>query len=711
MAAERAAGSSPQASNAGALHRLVRTLSGKASSQSAAHPISPVLSSGTIPPSISEAHDGLAVTSSSRGSTSTNVQSSQKDLLAAVIDRFKNFNFGLGKFSTSSASDGPQESQDASPNTTSTAPANILLETSGDAADAQAEPFPSGPAEVDAVDQDESTYLARKIQALIDSLPLPSSPRTPIPPKQPKPPARDRSGRPIPPPGATPIKDSKLIAMLSSATIMNGGRAGAGERERRVSVWSVLESLGSARADDGDDVENGPGDGEGDGEGTGDGDGGSVFQDTSGIMMYSPLFPTNESLVEIADSGLIEPPPAEEGGNSAAAAQFAGLMGMWPFSIWSSDSTSGSTLVPAVSAPTSSPPSLTTLPVSPVGSPRPPGSPSLPGSPRIARLRIQGQRVWVPSTTKLSFQAMWWGYRLYLPPPVVDILDDKQIEATKRAAMITTALTWFFSNIPLTALPPAVRPAVLLLQTLIPYVGYIGTFISWSWGTIKSYDTGHGVILTATWLLPVALIPGTWQAEEFPPASPPEQGPTPLPPTSPPPVSSPSLPTSPTPAPPSSPPPSSPPISPAPTPSDPRIPVQLPPSSPPPSSPLPPRSPAPPTQEPTPPTSPPTSPRPELPQASEPLPPWVLPPPPPSPPKIPLPEIGPDEPLPRFGFGALGKGRSRDRDGERKREKGRGKERDGKKDGKDRAKRFKAIVSSPFMGSRSQSGGASAGGA
>lgn len=78
----------------------------------------------------------------------------------------------------------------------------------------------------------------------------------------------------------------------------------------------------------------------------------------------------------------------------------------------------------------------------------------------------------------------------YLPPPVLDILSDKQLEATKRAAMLTAALTWFFGHLPINALPLPMRPALLLLQTLVPYVGYIGTFISWSWSTIKSYDTG-----------------------------------------------------------------------------------------------------------------------------------------------------------------------------------------------------------------------------
>lgn len=56
--------------------------------------------------------------------------------------------------------------------------------------------------------------------------------------------------------------------------------------------------------------------------------------------------------------------------------------------------------------------------------------------------------------------------------------------------MITVALTWFFNNLPVAALPLAVRPALYLLQRLVPYLGYLGTFIAWSWNTIKTYDVG-----------------------------------------------------------------------------------------------------------------------------------------------------------------------------------------------------------------------------
>ena len=88
-------------------------------------------------------------------------------------------------------------------------------------------------------------------------------------------------------------------------------------------------------------------------------------------------------------------------------------------------------------------------------------------------------------------------------------------------------------------LPPPLQPAVVVLQTIVPLVGYIGAFIAWSWGAIKDFDKGallhpshnsgvrshrymqgNGVILTATWILPIALIPGTWDAANVPKTQP-----------------------------------------------------------------------------------------------------------------------------------------------------------------------------------------------
>lgn len=86
-------------------------------------------------------------------------------------------------------------------------------------------------------------------------------------------------------------------------------------------------------------------------------------------------------------------------------------------------------------------------------------------------------------------------------------------------------------HLPVSLLPPQMRPGVTILRHLIPYVGYMGGFIAWTWSAIRSFDKGmdclanvevslnesyigYGVVLTATWLLPFALIPGTWEADQ-----------------------------------------------------------------------------------------------------------------------------------------------------------------------------------------------------
>lgn len=316
-------------------------------------------------------------------------------------------------------------------------------------------------------ESDESEVLAAKIRNLIDSLPIPSPGSSRTSPR--KAPAHDKSGKPIPPPEASRTDDEKLISYLNSATIMNGGKGG-----NRESVWSILDSLGAPKHDSTEGSGSQPNEGDGNDDGTSD----HETLDDSSIMMYAPLVPTKDSVVELAETQLV-PADASHTPLTPALATIQAFSSFswwppkfWPFTAWNSGD------------------DKTTQPA-PV-------------------------RVWVPSTTKLSFQVMWWGYRIYLPPPVLSILSDKQLEATKRAAMITTALTWFFGHIPITALPPQIQPAILLLQKLVPFVGYIGTFISWSWSTIKSYDIGYGVYLTATWILPVALIPGTWQSYDFP---------------------------------------------------------------------------------------------------------------------------------------------------------------------------------------------------
>ncbi|SPO35434.1 uncharacterized protein PSFLO_00905 [Pseudozyma flocculosa] len=124
----------------------------------------------------------------------------------------------------------------------------------------------------------------------------------------------------------------------------------------------------------------------------------------------------------------------------------------------------------------------------------------------------QGQkRIWVPSTTKVSLHASWWGFNIYLPEAIIGKLDGDVDEAEKIANLVNKCLTFILDNIP-AGLPTALGAVITILKAIAPTTGYISTFIGWSWDTIKSFDKGQGVVLSATWILPVALIPRAWDA-------------------------------------------------------------------------------------------------------------------------------------------------------------------------------------------------------
>ncbi|EST08008.1 hypothetical protein PSEUBRA_002402 [Kalmanozyma brasiliensis GHG001] len=136
------------------------------------------------------------------------------------------------------------------------------------------------------------------------------------------------------------------------------------------------------------------------------------------------------------------------------------------------------------------------------------------------------KRVWVPSSTKVSIHASWWGYNLYLPQPVLDKLDGDVDEAEKVANLINKCLTYILNNVP-AGLPASFAAVVVILKAIAPTTGYISTFIGWSWDTIKSFNKGQGVVLSATWILPVALIPRAWDAPASPNGSAPATPSTP----------------------------------------------------------------------------------------------------------------------------------------------------------------------------------------
>ena len=280
----------------------------------------------------------------------------------------------------------------------------------------------------------EPKPFAEKLKRMIDTLPIPSSwaaavvgagqSQAPIHARVPQ---EGDEGPPIP-----DGVDPETMKLLGSQNVMNGDEGGevvhAGRK--RESIWSALDRLNPRRlaTSGGGAVAAPPG-----------------LDTERGVMIYSPLEPTNESEVELAESLEVSHSEAQEKEQEEAVRKDNGKGK-------ETDTDTG----PAI-------PSLTPTAT---------------------------EKVWVPSTTRISVLTTWWGYRLYLPPPVMATLNSNQMKATKRAAMITTALQWLVNKLPLKLLPPNLRAPVMLLRRLGPLVGYIGVFIAWTWTRICACDQG-----------------------------------------------------------------------------------------------------------------------------------------------------------------------------------------------------------------------------
>lgn len=338
---------------------------------------------------------------------------------------------------------------------------------------------PTSPAKVST---EPPVSFARRIGALIDSLPAAvTASLTSGTGQQPSLKDEGKQGSPVP-----AEMDKNLVHMLSSEEIMNGRSANdTNKSSKNNNIWNILASLKSNTDSEQESINPPPS---------------AVEEEHGGFMMYAPLEPTNDSQLEFAQS---------------------------------------ETLLEYVDDPSAS--TLTANPLDSVkkneGSTNDSTSKASP-TPAQKGKKTREKHIWVPSTTQLSLLSTWWGYRLYLPPPVMTKLDGTSLKATARAAMLTTALKWLLDKIPLMLIPVQFRPAVKMLKTLSPVVGYVGVFVAWSWDRVKSLDkgvfhlkvhlvcvelkflffysnVGNGVILTATWLLPVALLPMSWDAGDI----------------------------------------------------------------------------------------------------------------------------------------------------------------------------------------------------
>ena len=320
--------------------------------------------------------------------------------------------------------------------------------------------------------------FARRIGALIDTLPTFTS--TAPAPSSSQVQDEGKQGSPVP-----AEMDKDLVRMLASEEIMNGrptddiktNTDGKNAAQNTSNIWNILASLKSTIGLK--DSETPPPT--------------AVEEDQGGVMMYTPLEPTNDSQLELAESETLLEYVDDP---------------VLPSASTSTTNNPDKKVEGSFTSPTQTPPRTS-----------------------------KEKHIWIPSTTQLSVLATWWGYRLYLPPPVMTKLNGTSLKATARAAMLTTALKWLLDKIPLILIPIQFRPAVKMLKTLTPIVSYVGVFIAWSWDRVKSLDkgvylmsrgfmyaklkalfllnVGNGVVLTATWLLPVALIPMPWDAGDI----------------------------------------------------------------------------------------------------------------------------------------------------------------------------------------------------
>ncbi|KAI0066510.1 hypothetical protein BV25DRAFT_1820485 [Artomyces pyxidatus] len=367
----------------------------------------------------------------------------------------------------------------------------------------------------------EPLTLAKRIQALIYSRPALPALLTPSATNASSSGSSETAGPSTPlasQPPPPPIADSAMISLLSNAGVMSGSLD-----KGRQSVFAILDRLRlpsrspAAPSEGGARIE-------------------EESDDDSSVMLYGPLEPNEDSEVEIARSDIMSVyDDGETIEYERPAQRLSMLEGYVPYEPRSP--LSMSTVLAEGHAEEPEQPVGENEDAEATGKEPPAGwfdswkGKVVEGS-KIFSDKVavetktwkdkmaEGSKVvktkirWVPSPDKISFQATWWGYRLYLPPPVLEILNNKRIEAAKRAAMITTALQWLLGRVPLTIVPLQFRPGLMIAQRLVPYLGYIGGFVAWSWGAMKSFDKGSGIVLTATWLLPVALIPGTWDPEE-----------------------------------------------------------------------------------------------------------------------------------------------------------------------------------------------------
>ncbi|PWN37224.1 uncharacterized protein FA14DRAFT_11821 [Meira miltonrushii] len=98
-----------------------------------------------------------------------------------------------------------------------------------------------------------------------------------------------------------------------------------------------------------------------------------------------------------------------------------------------------------------------------------------------------------PPTDRMAVFVYWWGFELTIPEPSMKYLST--------AHSVSGAFLGFLQTMVTTGGVPE----------LLPFVRYISSFVDMEFNAIRSQDrNSKGVVIAATWLMPLALVPRPW---------------------------------------------------------------------------------------------------------------------------------------------------------------------------------------------------------
>lgn len=126
----------------------------------------------------------------------------------------------------------------------------------------------------------------------------------------------------------------------------------------------------------------------------------------------------------------------------------------------------------------------------------------------IQRSEAHQNLIGLVPTDRVSLWKYWWGFEIALPPPSIANLEKtKSISAT--FLQLLMGLTVAGGIVELT-----------------PFIQYLSSYLDMEWKAIVSQNKGRGVVLAATWALPVAIVPRTWDFDQVLPTDPSHSGQT-----------------------------------------------------------------------------------------------------------------------------------------------------------------------------------------